>query len=101
MTIDELRSLCATEGMTDDDAVLEFHAWREGREWADAMIDDGADDTAATLASWFKNGLPAVTLGEVKAWLEECANPDEIDMSDADVETHLAEWRMTTPAKKS
>lgn len=90
MTIDELRSLVATPGKTDDECVLDFYAWQDAREWADCWMDD-SDGMEETLYDWFRNGMKPVTIATVVDWLKEFE--EEEDATLEDLTNLVKEWR--------
>lgn len=93
LTIDDLRVLLATEGKTGDDAVLDFHAWREAAEMANCFMDDSGRDLADALQGWFREGLQPGTISDVVTWLEEYQDPEAIGCSRADLDRLVAEYR--------
>lgn len=95
MTIDDLRTACATEGKTDDDAVLDFYCWQDAEEMADCYMDDNCEGLSELLQDYMRGRIKPVDIAEVTAWVKDYQDPDAIGGSRAELLELVARFKDT------
>lgn len=92
----------AVVGDDCDREVLDFYAWQDAREVAEAFIlDDEQHALAELLANYARGRIPPVTVADVELWLTEFQDPEAIGMSRQDLVDLVVEWRKASKSGTS